>query len=86
MQHRSRQRLLQRPCVATAAAVLPVPLAGDRAGSRPALYRLGRAPAQSLANRLPTLPSHGVVALHRAGFDPRPGDPAAFDALGTDVL
>ncbi len=33
---------------------------------------------------LPSTPPAGIVALNRMGFGPRPGDLAAFDALGAD--
>lgn len=54
-------------------------LAGRR---RPAMRRSGRAASGRATKALPTPPSAAIVALNRLGFGPRPGDIAAFNALG----
>lgn len=46
---------------------------------------IAAAPQRAAAEALPA-PSAAVVALNRAGFGPRPGELAAFDALGGDDL
>ena len=42
--------------------------------------------AESAGAEATPAPSAGIVALNRAGFGPRPGELAAFDALGGDDL
>ena len=46
----------------------------------PALRRHRREPPDK---GMPATPAAGIVALNRLGFGPRPGDLAAFDALGS---
>ena len=56
-------------------------LARLQPGQGPAMRR--RRPSTP-AKGLPPPPAAGIVALNRMGFGPRPGDLAAFNALGAD--
>lgn len=48
----------------------------------PAMRSPRRSTVQAAGDGLPALPPVAVIALNRAGFGPRPGDIAAFQALG----
>ncbi len=81
----SRRRLLQLSGLGAAASLtaggaqaeaLPVPTGRGAAMRR----HRGSPPRKGL----PTLPAAGIIALNRMGFGPRPGDIAAFAALGAN--
>ncbi len=79
-----RRRLLGAAGAAGAVAVAGAalarsPAAPSHSGAAPALRR--DRPALP-AKGMPAVPAAGIVALNRMGFGPRPGDLAAFDALG----
>ncbi|MEM9594013.1 MAG: DUF1800 domain-containing protein [Acidobacteriota bacterium] len=68
--------------VAAAVAAPSLASAGSGRGSRPSPAMRDPDRPESLRRGAPTLPSAGVIALNRMAFGPRPGDLAAFNALG----
>jgi len=85
--HLSRREILMRagqPARATAEGMLARERPLSEAGRATAMRApaLGRSRSASKAVEAP--PSAAVIALNRMGFGPRPGDIAAFHALGSD--
>ena len=90
----SRRLLLQGAGVLAASAAATVALSPSRAGASPVPQEGDAVPAMrtirfrpqartGVAAGKPALPSLAVIALNRMGFGPRPGDIAAFNALGS---
>jgi len=81
----NRRGLLRAGALVAGASALPrLRRADAAAATTPAGVRPMRDPHRVPPPRggLPAVPAAGVVALNRMGFGPRPGDLAAFDALG----
>ena len=86
LDRRSLVRATGLTAAATAGSALARPPASPSATSGllwrgPALRRSRLAPPDK---GTPAVPAAGIVALNRMGFGPRPGDLAAFDALGAN--
>ncbi len=85
---RTRRNLLISSGIATLAGSMTALSTGaqalqaqdDRAEANTPRMRRQRGPVGSAD--LPALPALGVIALNRMGYGPRPGDLAAFNALG----
>ncbi len=82
----SRRKLFQNAGLVAAAATAAGSLSSARAqqAARSATPMRQRRNKVLLGKALPPTPAAAIVALNRMGFGPRPGDVAAFDALGGD--